>query len=396
MGVVTDGGGVITNEAAAIKILDSHPGIKDKIWYDYFLRDIVINIGPGEARSIEDRDYINLLVFLQGCANMKAHKFKISHVKNAIKSIIGEKHRSVAKDFMDKCHKNWDSECRISSFFIEHCNAEGDELYLAELARNFFVGIVARIYCTSGAKVDSMLVIEGEQGAGKSSLAEVLSNGWHNSAQSRADSKDFLQETGGSMIVEIDELHSFKRVPPESIKKIITCATDKYRVPYADKPQPFPRQFVFVGTTNNSEYLDDPTGARRYWPLKCGEIDTETIKNIVPQLYGEAVTLFKQGVKWWEFSGPSQKVLKDQHSEKFITDPWDKELEKYLVGKEYVIIEEFLLSLQSAGYEEVFKLTKSHECRVARMLRHRGLQRQRKRMPDGSRPSIWPMASDSS
>ena len=122
---------------------------------------------------------------------------------------------------------------------------------------------------STGCQVDNMVVLEGVQGIGKSRALRALGGKWYSSASESVMYKDFYLILTGSLIMEIAELDSFKKAEVTRIKQVISSPHDYYRVPYGRDAQVYPRMCVFVGTTNEREYLKDTTGARRFWPIKC-------------------------------------------------------------------------------------------------------------------------------
>lgn len=192
----------------------------------------------------------------------------------------------------------WDGTPRIESFFIDYCGAEGNVPYLQGVARNFFVGAVARAM-RPGCHLHDMLVLLGEQGAGKSRLIEALGEPWSKCTSiSDVRSKDALMVINSGWIVEIAELAALRHANAEEIKGFITTPSDTFRLPYAAQASSFPRVSLLVGTTNKDNFLQDETGNRRFKVVRVRKALVERVREERDQLWAEAVVLFKAGQRW--------------------------------------------------------------------------------------------------
>ena len=175
-----------------------------------------------------------------------------------------------------------------------------DEPLDRAFGRLFLIAAVRRVR-SPGTKFDQLLVLEGRQGAGKSSLALALAEAvgpglFDDSLLLGAETKNVIEITRGKLIVEISELNGGTRVV-EAIKAMLSRKEDSARLSYARETSHIPRQFVLIGTTNSKEYLSDATGNRRYWPVEVAdEIDLDELREIAPQLWAEAAHYEALGV----------------------------------------------------------------------------------------------------
>lgn len=191
-------------------------------------------------------------------------------------------------DFLESLE--WDRRKRLDSWLVEYAGAD-DTPYVRAIGRRILLGAVARAF-EPGVKFDTMAVFEGKQGNLKSSLVAVLGGDWYVDGLPNRDlnDKEVIGHTQGGWIIEWGELSSIKRQEVEGLKAFLSRAVDRARLAYRRDATDFPRRFIPIGTTNNSSYLSDTTGNRRFWPVKLGRIELEATKRDRDQLWAEAVS----------------------------------------------------------------------------------------------------------
>ena len=193
---------------------------------------------------------------------------------------------------------SWDGVPRLDTLYIDYFGAE-DEEYIRAVARKALVAAVARVM-NPGVKFDTMSTICGGQGIGKTTFVQRLGGPWSNTIES-FDGKEAAEGLQGVWLVEVGELSALQRSDLEIIKGFLTKTVDRYRAPYARRSKAHPRQCIFFGTTNSSDYLRDPTGNRRYWPIDAGagkpkkSVFEDLIKAEVDQIWAEAVVRSNAG-----------------------------------------------------------------------------------------------------
>jgi len=191
----------------------------------------------------------------------------------------------------------WDGVKRVETLWIDYVGAS-DDSYHRDVARLMMVAAVTRIF-EPGHKFDYATILEGLQGKRKSTLIEILGRKWFAELNGDFhDTKQMVELMQGAWIMEIPELTGFGRADVRAIKAFISAKKDRVRLAYARRAGQFPRQVVFVGSTNDREYLKDDTGGRRFWPVACNfdpdeEIDTECLERNIDQLWAEAVVLYR-------------------------------------------------------------------------------------------------------
>jgi hypothetical protein len=220
----------------------------------------------------------------------------------------------------------WDGQNRIHEFFRTAFGAPESD-YTRAVSQNFWRSLVARPL-NPGCKVDNMVVLEGSQGRLKSSACQAIaSTEYFAELDQSPTSKDFFLCMKGKLLVEIGEMHAFSRAEVSAVKMAISRPIDCYRKPYDRHAEDHPRQGIFIGTTNQDDWARDPTGGRRFWPIRCTKIDLGYIRELRGQLFAEAIVQVRDGATWWEV--PEEEALAEQDA-RFQVDPWEELLAPYL------------------------------------------------------------------
>lgn len=201
----------------------------------------------------------------------------------------------------------WDGVERISNTLLKRCGAIGNDSYLKSISRKFFISAAARAL-EPGCKVDTVLVLQGQQGAKKTSFVECLARGWYTTSSGKVEDKDMRIQTTESWLVELSELAAMRKSSIESLRGFITQRSDRIRIPYATYHEEFPRRCIFVGTTNAAQPLTDEEGNRRWWVVTCDTIDLKALERERDQLWAEAVWCYRQHVKEREAGVPEEQM----------------------------------------------------------------------------------------
>lgn len=134
--------------------------------------------------------------------------------------------------------------------------------------------------------------------------------------------------------MEIGELEALRSARVTLVKNFITSRVDEYRPPYARQKIKVPRSCVFIGTTNESEYLADATGARRYWPVPVGRVNLAKLKEDRDQLWAEALHAYRSGARWWPATEDVADCIASVQESRYNCDDWERLIRKWLKGRE--------------------------------------------------------------
>lgn len=301
------------------RVLLRHPYFKGNVWYDEFYDRSFIKLN-GTVKAVEDSTYLELFSLFQD--KFKFLKLSKTTCDLGLDQAALKDKRNEPQTWLNSLV--WDGVSRIEEFFIRAYGTEDNE-YTRKVSQNFFVAQAARVL-TPGCKFDNMVILEGLQGTGKSnSLKALIGDKWFVEAQSTMDSKDFEIGLLGKIIVEFGELDQFRKAETTLIKKKLSCSIDSFRPVHGKKNKDYPRTCIFVGTTNKDDYLQDETGARRFWPISTGKIDIDYITANKDQLYAEAVVKFKDGFEY--YSVP--ETAKDEQELRRYVHPWEDIIKNY-------------------------------------------------------------------
>ena len=316
----------VSNADNVSRVMENDFEFRGKLWFDEFHKKVFTTWRTGKLREFSDADFNKLVVLLQrdyGLATISP-----AAVKTAIGACAYDDIRNEPRDWMETL--KWDGTTRIRKFLSQYMGCVHEpEAYVEAISMNFWLSMVARVY-KPGVKADNMIVLEGSQGKGKSTALNIIAGKWFVETSEDPRNKDFYQILQGALLVEIAELDSFSKADLNTIKKTMSCRTDRFRAPYAVAPADHPRQCIFAGSTNQDDYLKDPTGARRFWPTMTGTIELKAIERDREQLFAEAVALHKDGWPHWVVPKEEAEAVQE---ERYDSDPWEDMVRSWLKDK---------------------------------------------------------------
>lgn len=256
--------------------------------------------------------------------------------------------------------------------------------------RKFLIAAVRRV-TTPGCKVDTMLILSGGQGAGKSTFLGVLFGEWFRDQLPEIGNRDGSHALEGYWGIEVAECHRFLRTDKEVVKEYLSRQVDTYRqYGNADKLE-VPRQCIFAGTTNHKMILRDETGDRRSWPIEVGKIDVDTLRQLRDGVWGEAYRLASDASELHYLTEEEEALANATRADYIDEGPWHDKVAEYIKGRKHVVS-------ASEVYEAIFKCTptsKKDTNEIMATLRRLGCSETRKLINGVSRRVfITPTSSD--
>jgi hypothetical protein len=308
-------GGLIQSIHNALLIMRHDPIVKGSIAMDEFTRKINVKHSVPwkqikEPEPWTDTDDAALRHYMEIAYNMK----KREAINDAVQIITRENQYHPIREYLDSL--TWDGQARIETALIDYLGVE-DNPYTREISRKWFTAAAARIR-KPGVKFDNMLILVGEQGVGKSQFFSRIARnlGWFSDSMNKFDnSKEAMEQLAGKWIIELGELSALKKYEVEHVKVFLSKQEDSYRPSYGKRTETYNRQCVFGGTTNREDFLQDATGARRFWPVKVGDASrmwTHMTPAIVDQLWAEADVSWTLGEQLY-LSNDAGTIAKQQH-----------------------------------------------------------------------------------
>ena len=320
-----------------------------------------------------DHDSVGLQVWLE-----RHYKFtpRISDVEGVVDFIARSFSFNPIVEFLSVL--DWDSIPRLDYWLSDAFGLDCTE-YIQLVSRKFLIGMVARAF-EPGCKLDSVPILEGQQGLLKSTAFSILGGQWFSDTPFPMGDKEGYLQNNGVWLHELAELDALNKVEATRSKAFITSSKDRYRVPYGRRARDFYRSTVYVGTTNKMTYLKDPTGGRRFWPIAIqNPCDTVYLKTAREQLFAEAVVAYRAGEPWWVLENEEPLFTAVQAS-RLEESAWETFVEDYLEAKApqdgFTLAEIFMDCLAFKPSQ----IQKVHENKLAEILQDRlGWQRRRKR-----------------
>lgn len=316
-------------------ILQNDDYLDGLFYLDVFANAVVLTRDPpwpgGLRTEFTDTDAVELAAWF-GAPYRYGMTPKRDMILDCVEAVARRKAKHPVREYLNALR--WDESPRIERMFIDLFGAE-DSSYNRRAALCFMVSAVARILWVdsqvahNGAQVDFMLVLEGEQGIRKTGAVRTLFGAqWYAEAMESPSGKDFFQALRGRWGVEIGEMDSFSKADVTKVKQAITSRFDTYRPSYGRVTRSFRRECVFVGTTNEQQYLRDATGGRRFLPVRAFSVDVARLGEQRDMLWAEAVRLFRDGHQWWAL--PAEAAAEQE--KRFDADAWEDVIARWLTG----------------------------------------------------------------
>ncbi|WP_339016368.1 virulence-associated E family protein [Fusobacterium animalis] len=335
-----DGMKALSTLANIILILRNDKELKFKIFKDIFSSRILVRDGVPWDRKFEtpdriwnDTDDAGLRWYLESFYGITS----TNKIMDGVSLIAEENAENKVETRLQSTQ--WDGEKRLETLFIDYLGCE-DNVYTREISEKSLVAAVRRaIY--GGIKWDNMPILIGPQGVGKSTFLKILGMDWYNDSLVNVEGKDACELIQGSWILEMGELSSLRKSELNLVKNFLSRTDDIFRASYGRRAQKYPRRCAFFGTANDTNFLRDETGNRRFWPIDCFIYKPKKsifndLNDELDQIWAEACELAKNKFYSLVLSKEAEKIAEeeqDSHSEDnvykgIILDYLDKKIPK--------------------------------------------------------------------
>ena len=291
---------ICTDDITNIRIiLRNDPDFKGKIAFDEFSSRITTEGGLPWDREIDRRSWTKTDDF--GVYEILGHLYGLKNTRTIDAAIQLESMQRKYNDVKGYIQSiKWDGKKRLDTLLSDYLGAE-DTPYTRAVIRKSLAAAAGRAV-TGGIKYDYMPILAGPQGIGKSTFLSLLGKDWFNDSLTSFSGKDSMELIQGTWINEIGELAAMSKYETSEVKQFLSKTKDRYRAAYGHRPEEFPRRCVFFGTTNDTEFLKDRTGNRRFWPVDVGVHPAKKsiwkdLPGEVDQIWAEAYTCYILGEK---------------------------------------------------------------------------------------------------
>jgi len=361
--------------ANAMLALRRDAGLTDAFAFDEMLSAPMLQHEIGHPlmtalRPLADADITNLQNYLQRNGLPRIGR---EPVRDAVEAYARERSYHPVREYLQDLR--WDGQRRLNVWLSLRLGADLTP-YNQVVGEMFMISMVARIL-EPGCKADHMIVLEGPQGAFKSTACAVLAGEWYSdSLPEIANGKDASQHLRGKWLIEVAEMHAMNRADASLLKSFLSRTIERYRPSYGRLEVIEPRQCVFIGTTNRELYLRDETGGRRFWPVKCGTIDINGLQQDRDQLLAEAVHLYRLGTPWWPDRDFEQRLIVPQQEARFEIDAWEEIIKPWLDPKDEVTVTQ--VAREALGIN-ADRIGTADQRRIAAVLEHLHWQRDKKK-----------------
>lgn len=338
----TKTGYALPSPAALAHILEHHPDLGQALKYNIRKNTYVTKRDLPWARagtSVTDAWEVEFRVW----AELQLHvRWSAETVHAGVRAYGQRHHYDPVHEYLQSLR--WDGRCRLDDVLIRLAGAR-DSIAHRAMMRAWAVSAVRRVL-EPGCKADHVLVLEGEQGCGKTTFLRTLAEaaggtGMHSDSLPPIDHKDVYSHLRGPWIIELGEMAALVRVDMAAIKQFITMQIDRYRPPYGRNEEDVPRRCIFAGSLNDNGagWLPDSTGGRRFWPIPIARLDREALLDEVDQLWAEAVAIAATGEPHYLRGVAADEVAAIQAT-KHIRDPWRDLLLERVATSTYITNDE--------------------------------------------------------
>ncbi len=341
-GLIESNGKVVGNPHN-ISLMIRHKWEPGTLGYDEFANKVMLlkelpfdTPVKGIARQWTDQDDAQVAMWVARVHGIPS--VPIEAVYHAVESEALHNSYHPVKEYLEKLQ--WDGTPRIDQWLQTYLGVE-DSPYAQAVGSKWLISAVSRV-TVPGCQADTMLVLEGEQGVGKSTVVRALiGTDWFSDDLADFKSKDSAMQLQGVWGLELAELDQLARAEVTNVKAFLTRQVDHYRPPYGRRVVDVKRSCVFVGTCNNYEWAKDETGNRRFWPVRCTYISVDAVSRDRDQLWAEALVRYRSGEQWF-LTGEILEGAREEQAKRLPTESWQEKVDTFIAGKPVVSVDEIL------------------------------------------------------
>ncbi len=271
-----------------VHVLANDPRWEGRIRWSAFEGVVVL-----DGKPLRDGDLSRIAIWIDDVYGLRG---SVDNLHRAVLCVAEEHSFHGPRDWLNSLA--WDCTPRLDLLLATYFRAEDTPLH-RKFSAAWLIGACARVF-EPGCQLDTMLMLIGGQGVGKSRACAALvpDRAWFGDSTFDIGNKDAFINLAGKWIYELAECESLKKASDDARKSFITSRVDRYRKPFGRIAEDHPRQVMFVATLNPTEILTDPTGARRFWTVLVGEPDVDGVARDRDQLFAEALVRYRAGEPW--------------------------------------------------------------------------------------------------
>ena len=347
---------------------------RGRVWLNSFTNTLKI-----DERDYRDTDDTRIALWVSRSYGLE---FGEAAVSSTVQLIGEENKRNPLTEWLDSFQ--WDGVNRIGSWIVEATDCDDTELN-RKMGEKWLIQAIARAY-SPGCKADCVLILAGAQGAGKSTLFRTLAtDDYFADTPLDIGSANSYSQIARAWIYEVAELDSVRRSANSATKAFLSAQEDNFRPAYGRHAITLKRHVVFAGTTNESQFINDMTGSRRYWPIRANEVNLNWVKENRDQLWAEAIVAFRSGEVWY-LDKKFEEVRHDSSRIYRQDDPWLEPITNFLLLQHGYITMNMIM--EDGLKMERSRMNRRDEMRVSEILRELGYEKKRMSVV-GKRKYVW-------
>lgn len=339
--LIRENGKLLKTIANLVNCFYIDENLKDLFIYNEFSGTIeysrnAIWHGVEKGQELRDKDIVFVQYYL---AQNKQFEMGIDKITNAITELSERNHFHPVREYLDNLV--WDGEKRLDEWLAKTTGTD-DNAYSRAVGSKYLMAAVARIY-HPGIKFDNVLVFEGEENMGKSTIFRTLSNPWFtDSIDLMQRDEKIIEKMRGSWFLEVAEMFGVNDNNQERIKSFLTRQDDVHRLPYDRLSVRLKRQSVFCGSSNKLAYLFGEDGNRRFWPIKCEKINIQWLKENRDQIFAESKIRWQSGEELYLNPELFELAKRIQTQKLSVNEVWYEIIERNLIGQNETVMSEVL------------------------------------------------------